>query len=178
MSVHAPSTSAKLAPMLSILIPSRNETFLVNTICDLLQKAEGEIEIIVVLDGYWTQPVADERVRYIHRGEALGMRAALNAAVCLAKGEFLMKIDAHCMVDQGFDVKLAADCEENWVVIPRRKRLDADNWCVQDVGKPDVDYEYLSCPNDPNGRPTGVQVLCPSCRFSLHEPLAKRAKCL
>ena len=135
--------------MISVLIPSRNEPFLLQTVSDLLLKSRGEIEIIVVLDGYWTEPVDDPRVHYIHRGEALGMRAAINAAAALAKGEFLMKLDAHCMVDEGFDVKLAANCERNWVVIPRRKRLDAENWCVQDVGKPDVDYEYLSFPDNP-----------------------------
>jgi hypothetical protein len=54
------------------------------------------------------------------------------------------------MVDQGYDVKLLADMEDNWVVIPRRKRLDADLWEIQDVGKPDVDYEYLSFPDNPS----------------------------
>lgn len=136
--------------VVSILIPSRNEPFLFKTICGLLENARGDIEIIAVLDGYWTNPVDDPRVHYIHRGQALGMRAAINAAAALAKGEFLMKLDAHCMVDEGFDVKLAADCGEDWIVIPRRKRLDAENWCIQDVGKPDVDYEYLSFPDNPN----------------------------
>ena len=133
----------------SIIIPARNEPFLNNTINDLLQKAEGEIEIIVILDGWWTPLIDDSRVIYIHRGQALGMRAGINAGVAIAKGKYLLKCDAHTMWDQGFDVKLAADCEANWVVIPRRKRLDADNWCIQDVGKPDVDYEFLSFPDNP-----------------------------
>ena len=135
--------------MLSVLIPSRKEKFLDKTVSDLLQKAQGDLEIICVLDGYWTAPIDDRRVHYIHRGTPLGMRAAINAAAALAKGEFLLKADAHTLWDEGFDVKLAADCEENWVIVPRRKRLDADNWCVQEVGKPDVDYEYLSFPDNP-----------------------------
>jgi len=60
-----------------------------------------------------------------------------------------MKIDAHCMVSEGFDVELVSNCKKDWIVVPRRKRLDADNWCIQDVGKPDVDYNYLSFPDDP-----------------------------
>lgn len=143
--------------MLSVLIPSRCEPFLFKTVSDILAKAEGDIEIIVVLDGYWTKTekgevplVGDPRVHYIHRGEAMGMRAGINAAAALARGEFIMKIDAHCMVDQGFDVKLAADCEDDWVVIPRRKRLDADKWEIQDAGKPDVDYMYLAYADNPN----------------------------
>lgn len=137
--------------MVSVIIPSRNEKFLNNTVADVLLKARGEIEVIVILDGYWPTPPLpdDDRVRIIHRGQSLGMRNGINSAVAIARGEYLFKLDAHCMLDEGFDVKLAQDCEDNWVVIPRRKRLDADNWCVADVGKPDVDYEYLSFPDNP-----------------------------
>lgn len=136
--------------MVSIVIPSRNEQFLNNTIEDLLIKAQGDIEIIVNLDGYWHDPIIDDpRVRYIHKGTAQGMRQGINSCVAISRGEYIMKIDAHCMVDEGFDVKLVADCEPNWVVIPRRKRLDAEKWEIQDVGKPDVDYNYLSFPDDP-----------------------------
>lgn len=137
----------------TIVIPSRNETFLPHTIKDLLKHAEGDVEIIAILDGYWPKPdeiVNDARVHYLHRGEAQGMRKGITSAVDIATGKYIMKIDAHCMVDQGFDTKLKADCEPNWVVIPRRKRLDAENWAIQDVGKPDIDYMFLSFPNDPN----------------------------
>jgi hypothetical protein len=34
------------------------------------------------------------------------------------------------MVDQEFDVTLSAAYEANWVMIPRRNRLDADNSCI------------------------------------------------
>ncbi len=136
--------------MISVVIPSRNEPFLDKTIADVLAKATGEIEVIVVLDGYWPEQFnEDPRVTYIHRGESKGMRAGINAAVALARGEFILKTDAHCMFGEGFDEILAADCEEDWVVIPRRKRLEPETWTVQDVGKPDVDYEFLSYPDNP-----------------------------
>lgn len=136
--------------MLTIIIPSRNEKLLKKTIDDLLAKAKGDIEIIAVLDGYWPDEViGDDRVRYIHRGVSFGMRAGINAAVAISRGELLMKIDGHCLVGEGFDAILAANCAKDWVVIPRRKRLDADKWDIQDVGKPDVDYEYLSFPDNP-----------------------------
>ena len=138
--------------MLSIIIPSRNEIFLNKTLEDIKQKAKGDIEIIVILDGYWEKPV--DGVRYLHRGRARGMRNGINSAVALSEGDYLMKLDAHCMLDEGFDVKLLADIEDNWVVVPRRKRLDAENWTIQDVGKPDVDYEYPTNPktDDMHGR--------------------------
>lgn len=134
----------------SIVIPSRNEQFLNKTILDLLSHAEGEIEIIVNLDGYWPEPIiSDPRVVYIHQGKAKGMRAGINAAVAIAKGKYILKTDAHCMWGPGYDRILAEDCESNWVVVPRRKRLDAENWAIQETRKPDIDYMYLSYPNDP-----------------------------
>jgi len=136
----------------SIVIPSRNEQFLSNTIKDLLKNARGDIEIIAVLDGYWEKPekiVEDNRVIYLHKGESEGMRAGINSAVAVSTGEFIIKVDGHCMFGEGFDEILKKDCEEDWVVVPTRKRLDAENWCIQDVGKPDIDYMFLSFPNDP-----------------------------
>lgn len=139
--------------MLSIIIPSRNEQFLTKTLKDILIKAEGEIEVIVILDGYWPaqdQIVNDSRINYIHNPEPIGMRSCINAGVAVSRGKYIMKLDAHCMLDQGFDVKLIGDCEPNWVSIPRRKRLDPENWVVTETHKPDIDYMYLSSPTDPN----------------------------
>lgn len=135
-----------------MIIPARNERFLSQTVADLFAHAHGDIEIIVVLDGYWPEPILpdDPRLIIIHRGESQGMRAAINSAAAIAKGEYLLKTDAHCMFGDGFDEILKADCLANWVVVPRRKRLDPENWTLQDVGKPDIDYMYLSFPGDPN----------------------------
>lgn len=132
----------------SIIVPSRNEMFLNKTVEDLLKKCTGDIEVIVILDGYWANPMPpqDNRVVYIHNGSPKGLRTAVNSAVAIARGDYILKIDAHCMVDEGFDEKLKAECAPDWVMIPRRKRLDAENWTIQDVGKPDVDYEFLSFP--------------------------------
>src|SRR5689334_4127348 len=108
--------------MVSVLIPARNEQFLQKTVEDLLKNAAGNIEIIPVLEGYWPDPpiVDDPRVKIIHHGSPQGMRAAINHAAAIAQGEFLMKTDAHCMFAPGFDIVLKANCEKNWVVIPRR----------------------------------------------------------
>lgn len=148
--------------MVSIIISSRVDQYLQRTIDDLLAKAEGEIEIIVVLDGYWPDPMLknDPRVVVLHQGmihDNIGMRGAINTASEIAKGEYIMKIDEHCMVDQGYDVKLAADCEDDWVVIPRRHRLDADNWQLIEDGRPPVDYMYLAYPYErPYDRTCGL----------------------
>jgi glycosyltransferase involved in cell wall biosynthesis len=135
----------------SIVIPSRNEQFLSKTVDDLFEKAAGDIEIIAVLDGWIPDPPLEERDRLtiIHRSKARGMRDAINAAAAIATGKYLMKVDAHCMFGDGYDEILQADCDDDWLVIPRRVSLDAENWCIADTGKSPVDYEYLSCPNPP-----------------------------
>src|SRR3990167_11393844 len=101
--------------MVSIVIPSRSDQWLQKTVDDLLGKAEGDVEVIVVYDGRWADPILrdDPRVIQIHHGEVhnnLGMRESINAGVLISSGEYLMVIDEQCMVDQGYDVKLAHDC--------------------------------------------------------------------
>lgn len=133
---------------ISVIIPSRNEIFLTQTVNDIFNKATGDIEVIAILDGYWPEPILENRPNLIliHWGASKGMRAGINAAAAIARGEYLMKVDAHCMFEPGFDEVLKADCDKDWVVIPRRDRLDAENWCKQETGKIPIDYHYLSCP--------------------------------
>jgi len=135
---------------LSIIIPSRNERFLSQTIDDIFNKATGDVQVIAVLDGYWPVPPLiespDRELVMLHRGVARGMRSGINSGVGVADGKYIMKVDAHCMFAKGFDEVLKADCDDNWVVIPRRKRLDAENWCPIVDNRPDVDYEYLRYP--------------------------------
>lgn len=132
----------------SILIPARNERFTARTVQDLLTNARGEIEIIVVLDGSYADPPLpdDPRVRVLHFGEAQGMRPAINAAARLATGDFFLKTDAHCSFSEGFDEVLKADCDGDWIVVPRRDRLEPETWTLQVTGKPPIDAHYLSYP--------------------------------
>lgn len=152
--------------LLSIIIPSRNELFLNKTIEDLLDKAAGEIEIIACLDGYWpgetdskTPPLtekilADKRVKFLHRGKSRGMRPGISDCVEVSTGKYLLKADGHTAWQEGYDEVLKADCDDDWVVVPRRMSLDPWNWCRQENGKPPIDYHYLSNPfekpDDPN----------------------------
>jgi len=115
---------------LSILIPARNEMFLARTIEDILGHMEGNTEIIAVMDGQWTEPpVQDhERVQLIYHSESIGQRAATNEAARLSSGKYLMKCDAHCAFDQGFDVKMIADMQPDWTMVPVMRNLHAFDW--------------------------------------------------
>lgn len=132
-----------LSNMLSVIIPARNEIYLQKTIDDVLKNAGGEIEIIAVCDGYWPDPPIkdDPRVILIHHTTSIGQRQSINEAAKIAKGKYVMKLDAHCAVDKDFDIKLAKDCKYDWTVIPRMYNLDVLTW------KPKLhkrtDYMYM-----------------------------------
>jgi hypothetical protein len=115
---------------LSIIIPSRNEMFLANTIADLLKNIEGDTEIIVVLDGKWSDPPIpqNDRVNIIYVPEAIGQRAGCNLAVKLSKAKYICKADAHCAFDKGFDVKMMKLMEDDITMIPVMRNLHAFDW--------------------------------------------------
>lgn len=145
-------------PKLSVLIPSRQEKYLYPTIRDCFAKMRGETEVTVCLDGYWPEDWKSMTDAYpnlhtVHHGEPRGLRPAINSAAgsAISRGaKYLFKLDAHCLLDEGFDVKLLEQIEPNWIVVPRRKRLDPDVWAITETNKIDIDYHYLSFPDDPN----------------------------
>jgi len=122
---------------LSVLIPARNEMFLKRTIEDIVEHREGETEVIAILDGAWADPpIPDyDGVTLVYHPESRGQRAATNEAARLSRAEFVMKCDAHCSFDQGFDVKLIMDCERDWTVVPRMYNLHAFDWVCKGCGE-------------------------------------------
>lgn len=143
----------------SVIVPSRNERFLGRTLQDVLGQARGDIEVICCLDGYWPAPEDlpdDPRLVFLHRGKAVGMRDNINAAAAMATGDYLMKLDAHCALGEGYDVVLAGDCNADEVVVPRRYALDPERW-AWDESQPrkyPVDAHYLSNPIERPEDPT------------------------
>ena len=121
---------------LSILIPSRNEQFLSKTVEDILKNIRGKTEVIVVLDGQWANPaiVDDPRVTLIYRSESIGQRAATNEACRLSKAKWIIKCDAHCAFDEGFDVKMMKEMEghDDWTMVPIMRNLHAFDWVCPD----------------------------------------------
>ena len=121
---------------LSILIPARNEMFLSRTVDSVLDKMRGNTEIIVVMDGNWSDPGLEDNpnVTIIHHAEAIGQRQATNEAARYSQAKYVMKLDAHCILDEGFDVKLLTDIEPDWTVVPRMYNLHAFDWVCKDCG--------------------------------------------
>jgi len=125
---------------LSILIPARNEEFLKNTIEDILEHKEANTEIIVGLDGSWSNPPIEQHpdVTVIYVPESIGQRAMGQLCGRLARGKYIAKIDAHCSIDQGFDRKMLEAFEksgDNVVMVSVMKNLHVYDWKCFKCGK-------------------------------------------
>ena len=115
---------------LSIIIPARQEMFLAKTVENILENIEADTEIIVVLDGAWADPVIPQnpRVNVIYVPEPIGQRAATNLGARLSRAKYIMKVDAHCSFDKGFDRKLIETMQDDWTVVPTMRNLWAFDW--------------------------------------------------
>ena len=122
---------------LSICIPSRNEEFLGRTIQDLLEHTSETTEIIAILDGYLPNPPlpTSSRVTVIYNPVSVGQREGVNQAVKLSKAKYVLKLDAHCAVDENFDTKMIKAMEElgdDTTLIPAMRNMHIFDWVCPD----------------------------------------------
>jgi len=119
---------------LSILIPARCEMFLARTVEDILKNKRGKTEIIVGLDGKWADPpiVDHQDVTLVYYPISIGQRAMTNQLCKISTAKYVMKADAHCAFDEGFDIKMIAEMHDNWSMVPTMRNLHAFNWKCPD----------------------------------------------
>ncbi len=132
---------------LSVCIPARNEEFLARTIDDVFANAQADTEVIAVLDGYWPNPpIKDHPKLTIIHHDSIGQRSATNEAARVSQAKYVMKADAHCCFDKGFDVKLMANCEPDWTVVPWMYNMHVFNWVCK-CGKVMYQGPEVPCPD-------------------------------
>lgn len=150
---------------LSILVPSRNEMFLAKTVEDLLAHIEGNTEILVGLDGAPADPPVpeDPRVKIVYHETSIGQRAITNELARMSEAKYLMKVDAHCAFDQGFDVKMMADMQDDWVLVPTMRNLHAFDLICVGCGARRYQGPTLNHAHDENKKRITVPVKCPTC---------------
>jgi GT2 family glycosyltransferase len=126
-----------LAKALSVIVVGRNEQFMRHTVEDVLEHSSDDTEVIAVCDGSWPEPALQDhpRLQVIHFTEAMGQRAATNAGARLSNAKYIMKMDAHCATDEGFDVKLFAKMQPDWTMIPAMHRLHIFDWGCSGCGE-------------------------------------------
>ncbi len=153
---------------LSVLIPARNEMFLRRTVEDVLAHAKADTEVIVILDGAWPDPPLEkhERVTVVYHPESVGQRAATNEAARLSQARFVMKLDAHCSVADGFDVALieaAKELGEDVTQVPAQKNLHVFDWVCSEAKHKACDFRQYQGPT-PTVEVDGKRVPgCPKC---------------
>ncbi len=96
-------------PFFSIIIPAHNEEAIIEeTVESLFHQDYQHYEIIVVNDGSTDQTAAildsmllryPQRLRVIHLVPNSGKSKALNTGIILSKGQFILTIDADCVLD-------------------------------------------------------------------------------
>lgn len=155
---------------LSVIIPARNEGYLLQTINSVLDAAQGSIEVIVILDGYWPEPPIPDSssVTIIHHTLPVGQRRAINEAAKIATGQYIMKLDAHCAVGIGFDNILKEDCKYEWTMVPRMHNLDIKSFMPKYLDDVETglrrakihEYMYISGPNHKDkNKPYGLRAM-------------------
>lgn len=125
------------AKELSIIVPGRNEQFMRHTVEDVLEHTGPDTEVIAVCDGYWPDPplIQNPRLQVLHMGKPIGQRAATNEGAKLSRAKYIMKMDAHCAVDEDFDAKLLQDMERDITMIPSMHRFHIFDWHCNGCGE-------------------------------------------
>jgi glycosyltransferase involved in cell wall biosynthesis len=137
---------------LSVLIPARNEAWLRHTVDDVLLHSKADTDIIVVLDGAWpVEPLPQHpRVTVHFEPEPIGQRAATNLAARLSSARYIVKLDAHCGVADGWDVELLKAAEElgpNVTQVPAQKHLHVYDLVCEPCGfRQDQSPHLDACP--------------------------------
>ena len=131
---------------ISIIIPARNEKYLNRTIQDIYEKATGDFEILVGLNGKTSYPLPEihSNLKLFNLEQNIGLKPMINFLAKRANGKYIYKSDAHCMFSKGFDEVLQSNMQYDWVVTPRFYVLNAEKWEWQDERF--YDYFYLCCP--------------------------------
>lgn len=143
---------------LSILIPARNEEWLPETLEDLMKNIRGNTDVFVCLDGEWANKdmPQDPRITYVFRHESWGQRKATNQLCKLSDAKYVMKVDAHCAFDEGFDVKMMSDMQDDYTMVPIMRNLHVFDWVCEDGHRR---YQSPSGPCEECGKETFKDVV-------------------
>lgn len=134
-------------PDMTVIIPGRNEIFFRQTVENVLSNMRGSTEIVAVIDGAWPEPpIYDHpKLKIIRHTTPVGQRAATNDGARLSRAKYIMKLDAHCSVSEGFDVAILEDCRYDRTLIPTQYNLHAFDWVCSCGERTYQGYKPLKC---------------------------------
>lgn len=140
-----------MSGLVSVIISDLFEQRLRETIDNLNATADGPIEIVVKTDD-----------------DSKGMRYCLNQAANEANGEYLFKIDGHCIMSPGWDTKMKESCGEKDIVHSRIRSINGKSWTMGDKRidfcRINKDLTIIECgeftQDDPDEAETMTQIGC------------------
>jgi len=110
------TTNRKYFMLTSVIIADLNERHLPETVENLYDTASDAVEVIVKKDD-----------------DSRGMRRCLNKAAKEAKGEYLFKVDGHCIMQNGWDVKLHNTfTSDRDMAVCSIREIDEPSWTIRD----------------------------------------------
>lgn len=150
---------------LSVVIPARDESdfFLTNTVKYILMHTPSELlREIIVLDDASSVPISSffpdaefPKVHILRFEERLGLIAAKIKGAQVASGTFLLFLDAHCRVTEGYAQLLlarAARAEYRDIIVPLVVDMDGDRFELTKQGGSkmmfDWSFEFNWIPDD------------------------------
>lgn len=128
--VERRSGDASGAPAVTVIVPARNERTTIDACLDSILAQEGvDLEVVIVdndsTDGTGelldARAANDPRVRVVHNPTP-SIPASLNMAVAAARGEWLVRVDAHSTIPPGYVAHAVARLAEGrWAGVGGRK---------------------------------------------------------
>jgi succinoglycan biosynthesis protein ExoA len=117
------------APQVTVVVPARNELTSIDACLDSILGQEGVTVEVVVVDNGSTDGTTEkllDRARTdprltVLRNDEPSIPASLNKAVAAARGRWLVRVDAHSVIPQGYVARAAARLEEGWAGVGGRK---------------------------------------------------------
>jgi len=97
---------------LSVLVPAKNEPHLQATLDDIERHRELGTEVLWMED------------------PGIGQRKCTTRLAEQASGDYIMKLDAHCSLSQGFDRALLSEMHGNTILAPILMPLDPITWSI------------------------------------------------
>lgn len=122
---------------LTVIVAGRNEEFHAHTIADVFAHAQADTEVIAICDGGMppqTGIAYHPNLKVVETRTPIGQRAATNLGVAMSRAKYVMKLDAHCRVDDGFDVKMMNRMEPDFTATPKLSKLHVYDWACNECG--------------------------------------------
>ena len=142
--------------LVTVIISDLFEERLPETVRNIEDTADGPIEIIIKKDD-----------------EGKGMRHLLNQAANEANGQYLFKIDGHCIMSDHWDTLMKEVCQPNDMVVACIREIDNKTWTVRDKGYDFVtiksDLNIVKCDGKFNGSPVAETMATSGCAWMIRK---------